>query len=69
MYIGSAPHCAKNAAYAARQQAAFLRGGSPPDFAPEDYETVYANRATVADLTEIGRDQLGLSPEGMTPNR
>lgn len=69
MYIGAAPHCAKNAAYAARQQAAFLRGGSPPDFAPEDYETAYTNRATVADLTEIGRDQLGLSPEGMTPDR
>ena len=69
MYIGAAPYCAKNAAYADRQRAAFLRGGSPPDFAPEDYETGYANRATVADLTEIGRDQLGLSPDGMTPNR
>jgi hypothetical protein len=69
MYIGSAPYCAKNAAYAQREQAAFLRGGSPPDFAPEDYETDYVSRATVADLTEIGRDQLGLSPEGMTPNR
>ncbi len=69
MYIGSAPYCAKNAAYAARQQAAFLRGGSPPDFAPEDYESAYEGRATVADLTEIGRDQLGLSPQRMTPNR
>jgi hypothetical protein len=69
MYIGAAPWCAKNAAYAQRQRAAFLRGGSPPDFAPEDYETAYAGRATVADLTGIGRDQLGLSPDGMTPDQ
>jgi hypothetical protein len=69
MYIAAAPHCAKNAAYARRQQAAFLRGGSPPDFAAEDYESDYVDRANVVDLTDIGRQQLGLSPERMTPNR
>ena len=38
IYIGAAPHCAKNAAYLERQKAAFLKGASAPDFAPENYE-------------------------------
>ncbi|HSK38999.1 MAG TPA: YbiU family protein, partial [Arenibaculum sp.] len=59
MYIGAAPDCAKNRAYLERQKPAFLAGKSPPDFAPEDYETGFEGRATVEDLTELGRRQMG----------
>ncbi len=61
IYIGGAPWCAKNAAYLDRQKAAFLAGRSAPDFAAEDYEVDFAGRATAADLTDLGRKQMGLS--------
>lgn len=59
MYIGAAPDCAKNRAYLAVQKEAFLAGRSAPDFAAEDYETVFQGRATVDDLTDLGRAQMG----------
>jgi hypothetical protein len=59
MYIGAAPYCAKNTAYLERQRWSFLNGQSPPDFAPENYEVDYEGRATLADLTELGRRQMG----------
>jgi hypothetical protein len=62
MYIAAVPYCDKNAAYVEREQATFLRGESPPDFAPENYEVDYPDRATVDDLTELGRKQIGLDP-------
>ena len=61
MYIGAAPYCAENAAYLERQRPAFLSGVSPPDFAPEDFEVGYAGRATLSDLTELGRTQMGFT--------
>ena len=54
------PYCPKNAAYLERQKAAFLKGESAPDFAPENYETRFEGRATVDDLTELGKRQMGL---------
>ncbi|HEU5419824.1 MAG TPA: YbiU family protein [Streptosporangiaceae bacterium] len=62
MYIPAAPYCEKNAAYAAACGQAFLAGASPADFAAENYETTWTGRATLADLTAAGRDQLGLPP-------
>jgi hypothetical protein len=62
MYIGAAPYCPKNADYLERQKHAFLKGESAPDFAPENYEVAYRGRATLADLTEIGKRQMGLAP-------
>ena len=59
IYIGSAPDCVKNRAYLPRQKAAFLAGGSPPDFAPMDFEVDFKGRATAADLTDLGRAQMG----------
>ena len=59
MYISSAPQCTKNRAFLELQKAAFLRGKSSPDFAPEDYEANFAGRATVADLSALGRQQMG----------
>jgi hypothetical protein len=59
MYIGAAPDCTKNRAYLSRQKQAFLDGRSPPDFAAEDYETDFVGRATLEDLTELGRRQMG----------
>jgi len=60
MYIASTPGCAKNTAYLAKQAPAFLAGGTPPDFAPDDFEVDFKGRGTEADLTPLGRSQLGL---------
>ena len=59
IYIGSAPDCAKNRAYLPGQKAAFLAGKSPPDFAQMNFEVDFKGRATEADLTELGRKQMG----------
>ena len=37
-----------------------LKGKSPPDFAAEDYEVNYKGRATIEDLTELGKQQMVL---------
>ncbi|WP_321897868.1 DUF1479 domain-containing protein [Paraburkholderia heleia] len=60
MYIPATPGCAKNDAYLQRQLPSFLEGRSPPDFPPEHIEADLADRAGVADLTPLGRTQLGL---------
>jgi len=62
VYIGAAPWCEKNAAFLTRQAQAFLEGRSCPDFAAEDYEVDFEGRATVDDLTPLGRRQMGLAP-------
>jgi len=59
IYIGSAPDCAKNRAYLPKQKEAFLAGRSAPDFAAMDFEVDFKGRATLADLTELGREQMG----------
>lgn len=61
MYIPAAPGCAKNSIYLERQARAFLTGRTPPDFAADDFEVDFKGRSTVADLTEIGRAQLGIT--------
>lgn len=63
MYIASAPGCAKNSAYLERQALSFLSGKTPPDFAPDDFEVDFTGRGTIADLTELGRSQLGITEE------
>jgi len=60
MYIASTPGCAKNTEYLAKQAPAFLSGRTPPDFAPDDFEVDFKGRGTEADLTPLGRSQLGL---------
>jgi hypothetical protein len=60
VYVGSTPYCKKNLEYAKKQAQKFLEGKSPPDFAPEDYEINYKNRATIEDLTPLGKKQLAL---------
>ena len=60
VYVGSTPYCEKNLAYAKKQSQKFLEGKSPPDFAAEDYEVSYKNRATIKDLTKLGKKQLAL---------
>jgi hypothetical protein len=62
IYIAAAPWCEKNASFLPRQAQAFLEGRSCPDFAAEDYEVDFEGRATVEDLTDLGRKQLGLAP-------
>lgn len=60
IYIGASPKCPKNEAYARRQAQAFLQGRSAPDFAAEDYEVDFTGRATLDDLTDLGRAQMAL---------
>jgi len=60
MYISSTPGCAKNSTYLAKQAPTFLSGRTPPDFAPDDFEVDFKGRSTEADLTPLGRSQLGL---------
>jgi len=61
MYIASAPGCPKNSAYLKRQAATFLEGKTPPDFAADDFEVDFVGRGTMADLTALGRSQLGIT--------
>ena len=60
VYVGSTPYCEKNLSYAKKQSEKFLEGKSTPDFAEEDYEVRYKNRAKVLDLTPLGKKQLAL---------
>jgi Protein of unknown function (DUF1479) len=62
IYIGSAPDCAKNRQYLPKQRDAFLQGRSAPDFAAEDYEVTFQDRATESDLSDLGRRQMGFDP-------
>lgn len=60
IYIGAAPHCAKNTACLSKQALCFEQGRSAPDFAAADVEVNYKGRATPADLTELGARQMGI---------
>ena len=60
IYIGSTPYCKKNLNYAKKQSKKFLEGKSPPDFAAEDYEINYSGRATINNLTLLGKKQMAL---------
>jgi hypothetical protein len=62
MYIASTVGCDKNSAYLAKQAPAFLSGKTPPDFAPDNFEVDFRGRGTEADLTPLGRSQMGLPP-------
>ena len=59
IYIGASPACEKNRAYALRQSQRFLSGQSAPDFAAEDFEVDFTGRATIDDLTDLGKMQMG----------
>ena len=61
MYIGAAPDCEKNRQFLKEQLPCFLAGRSSPDFAPENYEMNYPDRADEAILTPLGRRQMGLN--------
>ena len=61
VYVGSMPLCKKNLDYAKKQSECFLKGESPPDFAKENYETNFIGRATIKDLSELGKKQLALA--------
>ncbi|CAG9192632.1 conserved hypothetical protein [Paraburkholderia tropica] len=60
MYIASLPACAKNDAYLRRQLPSFIDGRSPPDFPADHFEVDFAGRATLDDLSELGRAQMGV---------
>ena len=48
-------------AYLGNQAPAFLAGKTPPYFAADDFEVDFKGRGTEADLTALGRSQMGLS--------
>lgn len=60
IYIGASPACTKNRAYALKQAESFKAGLSAPDFAAENYEVDFKGRATINDLTELGKQQMAL---------
>lgn len=60
IYIGASPACQKNHTYALRQANSFLTGASAPDFAAQDYEVNFAGRATIEDLSDLGKLQMAL---------
>jgi len=60
IYIGAVPYCNKNIEYVKKQAINFLKGKSPPDFAAEDYEVNYKDRATIGDLTKLGKKQMAI---------
>ncbi|MFP3794935.1 DUF1479 domain-containing protein [Paraburkholderia sp. SIMBA_027] len=60
MYIASLPACAKNDAYLRRQLPSFIDGESPPDFPADHFEVDFTGRASLDDLTAIGRAQMGV---------
>jgi hypothetical protein len=60
IYVGASPRCAKNLTYVRQQAEHFLTGRSSPDFRDEDFEVDFVGRATIDDLTELGRAQMGL---------
>ena len=62
IYIAAVPWCEKNAAFLPRQLQAFKEGRSGPDFAAHDLEVEFEGRATVDDLTALGRKQMGVDP-------
>ena len=64
IYIGAAPWCEKNEAFASKQAAAFLEGRSSPDFAPEDYELGFEGRTMKDQLSPLGQRQMALRPWG-----
>lgn len=66
LYIGSSPLCEKNARYLAKQKAAFLEGQTPPDYPPVGKEIGWKNKASLEDLTELGRRQMGFNPWPIT---
>jgi len=62
MYIGSSPLCKKNSDYLSIQAKRFLKGESGPDFSNENYEVDYQNRASMDDLSDLGKKQMGFKP-------
>ena len=60
IYIGASPACTKNKAYALKQAESFKAGLSAPDFAAENYEVDFKHRATIDDLTQLGKQQMAL---------
>jgi hypothetical protein len=60
MYIGAAPRCPRNDAYAPSLHPRFRAGASPVDFPADDFEVDFVGRATEHDLDEVGRAQFGL---------
>ena len=62
MYIGASPLCKKNIDYLETQGQCFLTGKSAPDFSAENYEVNYRGKATIDNLTDLGKKQMGLMP-------
>jgi len=59
MFIGTTPYCEKNKKYIELQKEHFLEGRSAPDWAAEDREVNYENRASIDDLTDLGKKAMG----------
>ncbi len=61
-YVGASPLCQRNKDFLELQKPAFLAGKSSPDFAAENREVSYSNRAVLEDLSLLGQKQMGFMP-------
>ena len=68
-YIPAFPKCPLNDAYVQRQAHLFLSGRTPPDFPSNDSEVDFVDRATIDDLSPLGREMMGLSSEALKNRR
>jgi len=54
--------------YVLKQRISFLTGDAAPDFPQEKRECTYTNRATLNDLSMLGKFQLGFAGWELTGN-
>ena len=58
--IPAGPECPINRHYLRKVRHALVMGTTPPDFPADDYEVNFKDRATVEDLSTLGRTMMGL---------
>lgn len=58
-YIPTGPKCGVNMEYLERMRGTFLSGKTPPDFPLNNNEVNFINRATMKDLTDLGKSMMG----------
>ena len=63
LYIPAGPDCRINRDYLRRLRHAFAQGDTPPDFPVNNYERTFRDRATVADLDDVGQEAMGWQQE------
>ena len=58
-YIPAAPDCPINRIYLRKMRHSFILGKTPPDFPENNFEMSLKNRATMGDISKLGRKLMG----------